>query len=391
MPLARCKLLQNVSFFSLFDTQVSVVVAKVLLDMKLSFRNRELTSFDATAIAIEAQGLSSNRGLANNPAVQVVQLDLAHNALHAFIGGRSLPHLSEFIVSHNLLRTLQNFPVNIVRLDVSHNKLEALHGVEHFGRLVHLDCSHNFISEIVPDALPASLQTLVLSHNHIHDAIGLCHLHKLLKVSLDHNSIATVAGVVCLGGLKSLRHITIQGNPVCASPKLLPALTASIPKLTTLDGLVLSQAQANQIFRVAQVSAEKQKAARQLEQMQQAAVRRSFVRKEAEDEAAENEVRRLEARAKELERLAAIAVQEESKLKRQNQLLHKQLDNVAGVLESQNQQLTVTRHEIEKQSQFAETLRRTLASLDRTFKQQHASIIAKRLERTSSSTRKTPR
>ena len=355
--------------------------------MKLSFRNRELTSFDASAIAVEAQGLSLNRGMTNNPSVQVVQLDLSQNALHTFIGGRSLPHLADFMVSHNLLRSVQNFPVNVVRLDVSHNKLESLHGIEHLQRLAHLDCNHNCISDIVPDALPASLQTLVLSYNQIRDAIGLCHLHKLLKVSLDHNSINTVAGVVCLGGLKSLRHITIQGNPVCSSSKLLPALTSSVPKLTTLDGLVLSQAQANQIFRVAQVAAEKQKAARQLEQMQHAAVRRSFVKQEAEDEAVESEVRRLEARAKELERLAAIAVQEESKLKRQNQLLQKQLGNVSSVLEAQTHQLAATRHEIEKQSSFAETLRRTLASLDRTFKQQHASIIAKRLERTSSATR----
>jgi Leucine-rich repeat (LRR) protein len=357
--------------------------------MKLSFRHRELTSFDATAVAIEASGLSASGRSSGggSSSISVVQLDLSHNSLHTFIGGRSLPQLVEFNVSHNLLRSVQNFPLNIVKLDVSHNKLEHLHGIEHLQRLTSLDCSHNIIQDIEADWLPASLQTLALSHNQIRDAIGLCHLHKLLKIFLDHNNIGSVGGVVCLGGLKALRHVTIQGNPVCTNPKLLPALTASIPKLTTLDGLVLSQAQANQIFRVAQAAAEKQRAARHHESQQMAAVRRAAVRQDAEDEAAEAEVRRLEARAKELERLAAVAAADEHRLRRQNKLLQKQLRNVSEVLEAQTEQLQLSRAEVAKQTQFSETLRRTLASLDRTFKQQHASIIAKRLVRTPSATR----
>jgi hypothetical protein len=380
-----CFVCQFYGFPRLFLSDFVSYRSFVSTDMKLSFRNRDLTTFDATAVAIEASGLQASSGRQQRGGgVSVVQLDLSENALHTFIGGKSLPQLVEFRVAFNLLRSVQNFPVNITTLDVSHNKLEHLHGMEHLQRLVTLDCSHNAIADVPPDLLPVALQALNMSHNRVKDAIGLCHLHKLLKVQLDHNCIAAVGGVVCLGGLKALRHLTVHENPVCTNAKLLPALTTSIPKLTTLDGLVLSQAQANQIFRVQQAVTEKQRLARQQASRQEAAARRADLRQEAEDEAAESEVRRLEARAAELERLAVLAAGEEARLRRQQKLLAKQLFTVDDVLEAQTAQLEVSRLEIGKQRQLGNSLRRTLASLDRTFKQQHASIIAKRLERTSS-------
>jgi Leucine-rich repeat (LRR) protein len=355
--------------------------------MKLSFRHRDLTTFDATAVAIEASGLSSSsRG--HSSGVTVVHLDLSHNAIHNFTGGRALPQLTEFNIAHNLLRSVQNFPVNVVKLDVSHNKLESLAGIALLAQLLSLDCAHNHIQHIEANLLPCSLQSIVLSHNRIQDALGLSHLHKLLKVHLDHNDIAAVAGVVCLSGLKALRHITLEGNPVCSSTKLLPSLTACIPKLTTLDGMVLSQAQANMLFRAQQAARVKQTAAREHERLQEVASRRAAARQTAVDEAAEAEIRRLGARASELDRLVRIAAAEEQRLLRTSTLQQKQLRNVSDVLANQTEQLELSRLEIAKQGEVAEALRRTLASLDRTFKQQHAAIMAKKLEQRSGSAAK---
>ena len=213
--------------------------------MKLNFREKGLVRFDANAVASEAADISNKKASA---LLRVSSLDISHNRIQVFLGGRTLVGLETLDASYNALRSAFHFPTSLVRLNLSHNELSSLAGIDTLTSLQYLDCSHNRVEDF--GMLPCSLEVFKASHNRIASVDQLCHLFRLLKLHLDHNELSNTTSLAMLGGLSALRHVTITGNPVAEHPKIVAMLSDYIPKLTTLDGAPLSQAHASQSFRL---------------------------------------------------------------------------------------------------------------------------------------------
>lgn len=354
--------------------------------MKLSFRGKGLLSFDANAVALEASELSmqersgfgsSSIGASSSRQLRIVGLDISYNKMHTFLGARSLPFLEVLDASHNAFRSAMNFPVSLTRLDLSNNMIESLMGLDTLTQLQFLDASHNQIDSV--GRLPGSLQILNVSHNALITTEGLGHLTKVTKLSLHNNRITTVAQTASLGTMKALRHLTIGDNPVSLNTKLILFLESEIPKLTTLDGVPLSQAHASFAYR-----AQKQKQQQQAAQVRARSATLARFQADAEgrfDDVVEHELRTLNARVKELERLAAGQYESEVKSRRDYAMAKQQLKRADEVTANQEREMQCLRDDIHRDEATTESLERTLESLERAFQQQHALIVMKKLER----------
>jgi hypothetical protein len=358
--------------------------------MKLSFRGKGLLSFDANAVAMEASELSLHERSAfggllapaggaasSSKHLRIVGLDVSYNKLHTFLGARSLPFLEVLDASHNAFRSAMNFPASITRLDLSYNAIESLMGLDTLTQLQFLDASHNQVDSV--GRLPGSLQVLNLSHNSLGTTEGLGHLTKVTKLNLDNNRLTTVSQTASLGTMKALRHLTIGDNPVALNTKLILFLEAEIPKLTTLDGVPLSQAHASFTYR-----AQKQKQQQQATQLRARSAKMARFQADTEgrfDDVVEQELRTLNARVKELERLASGQYETEVKCRRDYAITKQQLKRTEEVAADQEREMQQLRGEIERDESTTEALERTLESLERAFQQQHALIVMKKLER----------
>ncbi|CUI14445.1 leucine-rich repeat protein, putative [Bodo saltans] len=361
-----------------------------LFRMKLSFRGKGLLSFDANAVAMEASELSLHErstfgalagGVAASSSssrqLRIVGLDISYNKMHTFLGSRSLPFLEVLDASHNAFRSAMNFPVSITRLDISFNVIESLMGLDTLTQLQFLDASHNHVDSV--GRLPGSLQVLNLSHNSLITTEGLGHLTKVTKLNLENNRLTTVAQTASLGSMKALRHLTIGDNPVAQNTKLILFLEAEIPKLTTLDGVPLSQAHASFTYR-----AQKLKQQQQANQVRARTAKMARFQADTEgrfDDVVEQELRTLNARVKELERLASGQYETEVKCRRDFAIAKQQLKRTEEVASDQEREMQQLRSEIERDESTTESLERTLESLERAFQQQHALIVMKKLER----------
>lgn len=347
--------------------------------MKLSFKDRGLISFDASAVAMEAADLSGQYGEAHGRSgVRVASLDISRNSIHTFLGARFLPHLETMDASHNALRSVMNLPASLVRLDVSYNCIGSLVGLDTCVHLQVLVASNNEVVEL--GRLPSSLQVLDLSSNALTSAEGMSHLIHVTKLHLHNNNIQNIAALAPLGGMKSLRHLTVSDNPVTAMhARLFHALESSIPKLTTLDGLPLTQAQASLAHRAALRKKEAESA-----RLRTQAVRVATFHADAAgtvDSAVEQELRTLEARVKELECIARGQYDAEMRARKECGLVKRQLHRTEEIAQEQQRQMATLRSLMERDRESVASLERTHEALQRAFEQQHALIIAKKLER----------
>lgn len=337
--------------------------------MKLNFRDKGLVRFDANAVAMEAAEMSNKRASA---LLRVASLDISHNKIQVFLGGRSLVGLETLDASHNALRSAFHFPTSLVRLDLSYNELSSLSGLDKLTSLQHLDCCHNSITDL--GMLPCSLEVLKLSHNRVSSLEQLCHLFRLLKLHLDHNNLENVSGLAVLGALTALRHVTIAGNPVADHPKAISILTDSVAKLTTLDQAPLSQASANQSFRL--LSKQRIDAERSASL---ASKKLSRSKRSDPTDAVDMEIRAMTSKVLELERIAKEQYAIEAELRKKCQLLRQQRFRAERVVESQSMQIDRIASEIARDKDLISSLQRTCESLDRTYMQQHASLVSRRL------------
>jgi hypothetical protein len=348
--------------------------------MKLSFRGKGLLSFDANAVAMEASELSQQERSvmgSSSKQLRIVGLDLSHNKIHTFLGARSLPYLEVLDASNNMFRNVMNFPIALTRLDVSFNSIESLVGLDTLTNLQFLDASHNQVDSL--GRLPGSLQVVNLSHNALISTEGLGHLTKVTKLLLDGNRITTIPQTATLGSMRALRHLTIGDNPVALNTKLIVYLQSEIPKLTTLDGVPLSQAQASLIYR-----SQKQKQQQQAAQVRARSVKMARFQSDMEgqfDDVVEQELRMLNARVKELERLAAGQYEAEVKSRRDFAISKQQLKRTEELSGEQGREMQRLREDIDHDTMTTESLERTLESLERAFQQQHALIVMKKLDR----------
>lgn len=338
--------------------------------MKLSFRDKGLVRFDANAVASEAAEMSNKKS--SSSLLRVAQLDISRNRIQVFLGGRTLVGLETLDASYNALRSAFHLPTSLVRLNLSHNELTSLTGLDTLTSLQFLDCCHNRVEDF--GMLPCSLEVLKASHNRVTAVDQLCHLFRLLKLHLDHNDLSNTTGLALLGGLSALRHVTIAGNPVAEHPKIVALLSDYIPKLTTLDGAPLSQAQSNHSFRLL---------AKQRVDAERSAINESKRIKQSlradPTDVVDIEIRSMTSKLSELERIAKEQYEIEAELRRKCQLLRQQKFQADRVVESQQLQIDRLRSEIVRDKDLCASLQRTCESLDRTYMQQHASLVSRRL------------
>ena len=383
--------------------------------MKLSLKDRGLTVFDGeTVVASSSAVLDKREGAPRTKptATDIVALDLSHNHLEVLISARALRFLTELDVSHNHLVSLVSIPPTVKRLNIAHNKLTSLDGIQGLDSLAFLDFSNNQITDVDRHGdWPNSLTTIIASHNRLTTAKGFLRSQSLIKLHVDHNKIGHLDELVVLGGLRALRHISVNGNPVASNPRLLAALTNSLPKLTTLDGMTLSQAQAN---RMMIASTERQRSASRSRSSARgkasdvssiggiSALGRSRQSsrwtkddRDSDEEEDVDEVERhdqelrmraLEAKVKELRRLAAESDERETDLRKRNKQLREQMKRAIAVWEEQDFELERLRNDNDALGTKALSLQRTVNSLDNAFRSQHASVVYSRIYNRTSAT-----
>uniref|UniRef100_A0A8V0ZZ78 Leucine rich repeat containing G protein-coupled receptor 6 n=1 Tax=Gallus gallus TaxID=9031 RepID=A0A8V0ZZ78_CHICK len=120
---------------------------------------------------------------------------------------------------------------NLRVLELSHNKIEDLPSFHRCQRLEELGLQHNRIHEIRADTFVqlTALRSIDLSWNDIHfiHPDAFVTLRSLTKLDLSDNRLAALP----LGGLGSLTHLKLQGNPALSEP----FAEDSFPKLRVLE------------------------------------------------------------------------------------------------------------------------------------------------------------
>ncbi|XP_046741429.1 leucine-rich repeat and coiled-coil domain-containing protein 1-like [Diprion similis] len=124
-------------------------------------------------------------------------------------------------------------------LFLHHNLISKIENLECLPKLDTLNLAHNSIRMIENLDSLKNLKTLHLSHNYLRETADFEHLKDLNHVTildLSHNRIESFDVVEVLGAMKSLRVVTLTGNPVIKSIKMYrKTMTLKCKKLTYLD------------------------------------------------------------------------------------------------------------------------------------------------------------
>ncbi|XP_046595096.1 uncharacterized protein LOC124294250 [Neodiprion lecontei] len=124
-------------------------------------------------------------------------------------------------------------------LFLHHNLISKIENLECLPKLDTLNLAHNSIRMIENLDSLKNLKTLHLSHNYLRETADFEHLKDLDHVTildLSHNRIESFEVVEVLGAMKSLRVVTLTGNPVIKSIKMYrKTMTLKCKKLTYLD------------------------------------------------------------------------------------------------------------------------------------------------------------
>merc|ERR1712166_68200 len=126
-------------------------------------------------------------------------LDLSFNKIICSAPIGQLKHLRYIDLSNNLLSTIDGLcGQSIQELHLSSNQLVGLQGVETL----------------------KELQVLTVNHNKLKLLDPIAHAHALYALEAKHNQLELSPVVQALQGLKTLRHLSLQGNPMCTGTLL---------------------------------------------------------------------------------------------------------------------------------------------------------------------------
>lgn len=155
--------------------------------------------------------IGSLKGIGN--LVNLVDIDLAHNAIRDTGPLESLHHLEVLDLGYNDISrpSLGGLRATLLSLNMDHNRVESLAWVEDVPRLESLSVSHNRIDAIARLAVLEGLRTLRLGSNDIADIGSLRGLTRLEILNLENNRISDVEP---LGSLTMLRVLEIGGNRI---------------------------------------------------------------------------------------------------------------------------------------------------------------------------------
>lgn len=123
----------------------------------------------------------------------------------------------------------------LVKLCLDNNRIKEIKNLGHLIHLRWLDLSFNEIKHIHGlDAL-TQLEDLTLYRNQISEIEGLEHCSKLQCLSLGNNHISSIEQVKKLRALRSLKMLTLAGNPIAREGEYRSLVLAYIDSITYLD------------------------------------------------------------------------------------------------------------------------------------------------------------
>nr|CCC93207.1 putative leucine-rich repeat protein (LRRP) [Trypanosoma congolense IL3000] len=358
--------------------------------MELVLSRKGIKNFDASALLQQAEtsGLCDGGASQKRSCIAVHLLDLSHNSIKCFVGGQMLVGLAVLNLSNNCLGRLDAtcLPTSLTHLNLARNALRSLRDLATATpRLRELDISFNSITSPNLSGLPKSLTTLLCQNNSLASVDPFANLFQLHHLDLSSNHVEDVEEFSKLRGLRSLRRLELCGNPVTREPNAMTLLLDALPRLTCLDRTPLSQASGNQMVK-AQLARSRKVAHDQSTSKSVSDTSSSTIttRKTAGIDEQDIEVRRMEARVKELTRLVESAGKSEMQLRYQKKILQEQVTACAGVIDSQAAELERLEREIRELKSEEASLREPMAEADQTFVQTHASLVAHRLSNSSS-------
>jgi hypothetical protein len=128
---------------------------------------------------------------------------------------------------------------NLVKLCLDNNKITEIQNLGHLINLKWLDLSFNQISIIKGLEKLIHLEDLSLYRNEISVVEGLEQCTKLQCLSLGNNKITSMEQVKRLRPIRSLRMLTLAGNPVAKEGEYKAFVLAFIDSITYLDYVMI--------------------------------------------------------------------------------------------------------------------------------------------------------
>ena len=132
---------------------------------------------------------------------------------------------------------------NLTKLCLDNNSIEVISNLEHLLNLRWLDLSFNKISKIEGLTKLKNLEDLSLYSNRISVIEGLDECQNLQCLSLGSNHIESLEQVIRLRQLRSLRMLTLKGNPIYDEAEYKMTVLAYVDNLKYLDYALVDQAE----------------------------------------------------------------------------------------------------------------------------------------------------
>jgi hypothetical protein len=155
------------------------------------------------------------------------------------------PDVSSLILSFKSIGRIENLVgfENLTKLCLDNNNIEEIQNLGTLKNLKWLDLSFNKIRKVGGLEALTELTDLSLCANKLVTVEGLESLKKIECLSLGNNRIASVDQVIKLREMKSLRMLTIAGNPVMNDGENRLITLAYLEKLEYLDYCLVDKAE----------------------------------------------------------------------------------------------------------------------------------------------------
>jgi hypothetical protein len=147
------------------------------------------------------------------------------------------PIASSLVLSFRNIGKIENLVglESLVKLCLDNNQIKDIINLDHLVNLKWLDLSFNSIQKITGLKNLKQLEDLSLYSNKISIIEGLEQCTSLQCISLGNNKIDSLEQVIRLRQLRSLRMLTLAGNPICEESEYKMTVLAYVDALNYLD------------------------------------------------------------------------------------------------------------------------------------------------------------
>mmetsp|Transcript_13528 Transcript_13528/g.20320 ORF Transcript_13528/g.20320 Transcript_13528/m.20320 type:complete len:530 (+) Transcript_13528:120-1709(+) len=154
------------------------------------------------------------------------------------------PIASSLVLSFRSIGRIENLVglESLVKLCLDNNQIKEIINLEHLVNLRWLDLSFNNIQKIQGLKTLKHLEDLSLYSNKVSVIEGLEQCTSLQCLSLGNNKIDSLDQVMRLRQLRSLRMLTLAGNPICEESEYKMIVLAYVDALNYLDYALVGSA-----------------------------------------------------------------------------------------------------------------------------------------------------